>query len=314
MARIRTIKPEMLHHERLWEAEKITGLPLFRCWAGLIMHADREGLFKWSPNVLKGGITPFDQDLDFSMVLDVFHFMGKLIKYTDGRDTFGFISSFLVHQRIPKTEPQSKLPKPTDKNIQVIEFIDNTGEGIANFAKIKNNILQNFTKLNNVAWEGKGREGERTGKGRGIGRESEGNLEVETVDKMTSDDDDDFWSVEPVMQKVEVRTVKALSPKNRKRAEHLETAKRLLAFLNKIAGRGYRECDSNLDFIIDRLASGATEQQCKTLICRQFHDWSETPDMLEYMRPSTLFNKTKFETYLGKILDAPEEEEDIYLR
>jgi uncharacterized phage protein (TIGR02220 family) len=80
-----------------------------------------------------------------------------------------------------------------------------------------------------------------------------------------------------------------------------EEAKTVLGFLNEKTGKNYREVDSNLDFIIARLKSGVDIQTCKTLIARKVRDWTPKPEMVPYLRPETLFNKTKFETYLAEV-------------
>lgn len=91
-------------------------------------------------------------------------------------------------------------------------------------------------------------------------------------------------------------------PKASDKGKYKEVAERLLAFLNLRANRVFRPVGTNLDFIIARLKSGATEQDCKTLICRKIHDWRGT-EMERYLRPATLFNKTKFEQYLGELVE-----------
>ena len=78
-----------------------------------------------------------------------------------------------------------------------------------------------------------------------------------------------------------------------------EQAKEVLAFLNQKANRSYRFIDTNLDFIIARLKSGATVADCKAVVARKTRDWLSDPKMHEYLRPETLFSKSKFESYLG---------------
>lgn len=83
-------------------------------------------------------------------------------------------------------------------------------------------------------------------------------------------------------------------------------ATEVLNFLNQKANRNYRGQDQNgkptvnLKLIIDRLKTGATVQDCKTLIARKHRDWATDDKMRQYLRPATLFNATKFEQYLGE--------------
>lgn len=111
MMRIRTIKPEFFLHERLFEAEQQSGLPLRVAYAGLWCAADREGRFKWEPRRLGVQILPYDQ-VDFSRVLDALTTRGFIVKYASGTGEFGVIPSFTTHQVINNRERESELPDP----------------------------------------------------------------------------------------------------------------------------------------------------------------------------------------------------------
>lgn len=80
-----------------------------------------------------------------------------------------------------------------------------------------------------------------------------------------------------------------------------EEAKMILAFLNAKTGKKFREVPANLMLIQARLKSGVDVQTCRTLIMRKIHDWKEKPEMQVYLRPETLFGKTKFEGYLAEV-------------
>lgn len=82
-------------------------------------------------------------------------------------------------------------------------------------------------------------------------------------------------------------------------------ANEVLNFLNAKTGRTYRAVDTNLGFIIARLESGATVEDCRAIIAKKYREWKDDSKMDLYLRPATLFNKTKFEQYLGELL--PEE-------
>lgn len=83
-------------------------------------------------------------------------------------------------------------------------------------------------------------------------------------------------------------------------------AEEVLKFLNDKTKRKFRGLDANgrptpnLRFVMDRLKSGATVQDCKTVIARKFREWAGDDKMRQYLRPETLFNATKFEQYLGE--------------
>jgi len=78
-------------------------------------------------------------------------------------------------------------------------------------------------------------------------------------------------------------------------------AKEILDFLNNNCGRHYRVNEVNLGFIKQRLKSGVSITDCRSIIEAKRKEWQSKPDMEKYLRPATLFNKTKFEQYLGEL-------------
>lgn len=77
-----------------------------------------------------------------------------------------------------------------------------------------------------------------------------------------------------------------------------ESASAVLHFLNNESGRSFRETDTNLTFVRGRLMEdGVTIEGVKMMISRQCKLWKSDPKMCEYLRPETLFNKTKFDAY-----------------
>ena len=70
-----------------------------------------------------------------------------------------------------------------------------------------------------------------------------------------------------------------------------------LFFLNEQSGKGFRENETNLKLISQRLSEdGVDIEGVKKMIVRQCKRWKGT-EMAEYLRPETLFNKTKFDGY-----------------
>lgn len=78
----------------------------------------------------------------------------------------------------------------------------------------------------------------------------------------------------------------------------------ILEFLNGKARRHFRPVAANLKFIEARLAEGVSVQDLKTLTVRKCREWLGS-DMEKFLRPETLFNATKCQSYLGEI--EPEE-------
>lgn len=118
--RIRTIKPEFLSDEDLWDLEENTGIPgriIDRTYIGLWMIADREGRFEWRPRVIGPQVLPFWEKGDISRVLDALTTRGFVVKYAcgthkTGEKAYGFIPKFKDHQWINNKEFHSILPEP----------------------------------------------------------------------------------------------------------------------------------------------------------------------------------------------------------
>jgi hypothetical protein len=111
MGRIRTVKPEFPRHEGLYELEKKTGFPLRLIYLGLWMVADREGRFRWKPRILKLDVLPFDE-IDFSAALDALEAAGFIQRYQVNGEVYGWIPTFLKHQRPNVHEAASQIPEP----------------------------------------------------------------------------------------------------------------------------------------------------------------------------------------------------------
>lgn len=93
---------------------------------------------------------------------------------------------------------------------------------------------------------------------------------------------------------------KAKTPRQ-ERQELKSQALEVLNFLNEKTGRGYRAGKSHINLIMARLSSGVTVGQCFQVIAKKFRDWHEDEKMKMYLRPETLFNVKKFESYLGEV-------------
>ena len=143
--RIRTIKPEFYTHEKLFESEKESKLPLRLAFTGLWCAADREGRFKWEPRRLGVSILPYDQ-IDFSRVLDALTTRGFIRRYRVNGAEYGVIESFPRHQVINNRESPSVIPAPVDNE-----------EDMTRAPRVDDACP---TPLSLAQAEGKGREGE----------------------------------------------------------------------------------------------------------------------------------------------------------
>lgn len=78
-------------------------------------------------------------------------------------------------------------------------------------------------------------------------------------------------------------------------------AREVLDFLNTKTGRHYRPVAVNLDMIVARLKDGATVTQLRQVVAKKSREWKGDAKMDQYLRPATLFNRMKFEQYVGEL-------------
>ena len=87
--------------------------------------------------------------------------------------------------------------------------------------------------------------------------------------------------------------------KEEEREREKELYSSIVANLNEKAGTKFRaSSDRTQSLIRARLADGFTLDDFKTVIDKKCADWMDT-DYQQYLRPITLFDKTKFENYLN---------------
>lgn len=92
--------------------------------------------------------------------------------------------------------------------------------------------------------------------------------------------------------------------------KRLSLARPVLFYLNERAGRSFRETETNLKLIAMRLEEVLDDVEgVKKMIARQVLRWGADPKMAEYLRPETLFCKSKFSSYYDNrelpVTDAP---------
>ena len=72
-----------------------------------------------------------------------------------------------------------------------------------------------------------------------------------------------------------------------------------LLYLNTVSGKSFKvTTESNRKFVRARINEDYTMDDFKRVIDNQWLKWKDT-DMVEYMRPSTLFNAEKFQSYIN---------------
>ena len=87
-------------------------------------------------------------------------------------------------------------------------------------------------------------------------------------------------------------------PLNGKKAQAVE----VLDFLNSETGKAYRPVEANLQVIAARLREGYTVADMRKVIVRKCSQWRGDEKMEMYLRPATLFNKTKLAQYSGELV------------
>jgi hypothetical protein len=155
--RIRTIKPEFWTHpvmSRLDDATRLLAI-------GLLNLADDEGFFFADERLIRSALRPFDDDS--SIVRRSIEKLAKAgyigVREHDSHGPVGFVVSFADHQRVDRPKPSS-----------IKDLYDST---------INRRMIDDESLL-----EGKGREGNREGKGTG---------KVST----STEGFDEFWSAYP---------------------------------------------------------------------------------------------------------------------
>ena len=81
-------------------------------------------------------------------------------------------------------------------------------------------------------------------------------------------------------------------------------AEEVLAYFNEKAGTRFLKKGSNLELINARINEGYTLEDMKSVVDKKVLEWKGT-EMEKYLRPITIFNKTKFENYLNQKNESP---------
>ena len=82
-----------------------------------------------------------------------------------------------------------------------------------------------------------------------------------------------------------------------------QVAEKVIQYMNEKVGSTFSTKGSNIELISARIAEGFSISDFKLVIDKKVNDWKGT-DQQKYLRPITLFSKTKFENYLNGLNDA----------
>lgn len=86
---------------------------------------------------------------------------------------------------------------------------------------------------------------------------------------------------------------------NKKNSDVIDS---IIKYLNEKTNRNYSsKSTANRKFVAGRLKEGYTEKDLKKVIDTMCSKWLIDPKMNMYLRPETLFNATKFQTYINLV-------------
>ena len=78
--------------------------------------------------------------------------------------------------------------------------------------------------------------------------------------------------------------------------------KEVIDYLNNKLNTKYKYTNTRTEaFLKARVEEGYTVQDFQDVIDLKYQQWFDKPDMRKYLRPETLFNKTKFESYINEV-------------
>jgi uncharacterized phage protein (TIGR02220 family) len=73
---------------------------------------------------------------------------------------------------------------------------------------------------------------------------------------------------------------------------------RVMAKLRDASGIDYQDCDDHRSYVIGRLRDGIHELELRAVVAFCADKWEGNPDMVDYLRPKTLFGPRKIYDYL----------------
>jgi uncharacterized phage protein (TIGR02220 family) len=86
---------------------------------------------------------------------------------------------------------------------------------------------------------------------------------------------------------------------NKKNSDVIDS---IIKYLNEKTNRNYSsKSTANRKFVAGRLGEGYTEKDLKKVIDTMCSKWLRDSKMNMYLRPETLFNATKFQTYINLV-------------
>lgn len=94
-------------------------------------------------------------------------------------------------------------------------------------------------------------------------------------------------------------------------AELGREARSILQLLNEKAGKRFPASTTNVGIIIARLREGFTGNEVRQVVAMKVRAWNGDEKMRAYLRPETLFGRSKFSNYVGELehVDIPPDDD-----
>ena len=113
MARIRSVKPELFHHEGLASCSPHARL----LFIAMLQLADRSGRFRWLPMQVHAHAFPYEPGLSVHELAEELRGIGCVQVYRAGEKRYVDVLNFTKHQRVPNSEKPSTAPEPLEKTL-----------------------------------------------------------------------------------------------------------------------------------------------------------------------------------------------------
>ena len=175
---------------------------------------------------------------------------------------------------LAKPDPYTRTPGEDGKRIVLIDDHRPWGWRLVNHAKYK--ALRNMEQKREADRQ---RIAEKRKKNNGVATASQSVANVAHTDTDTDTDKSTVGQKAPNVARLEAGVV--------------------LAYLNEQASRDFRAVPANLGLIEARMKEGATIEDCKAVIDRKCREWKGS-EWEKFLRPATLFNASKFASYIGE--------------
>lgn len=333
MARIRSIKPDFFRHEALQDLEAANpGKYPMLVFAGLWTQCDRAGRFEWKPRTLKLDLLPF-LEFDIGATLELLVEGEFIERYEVNGRQYGMVCEWARHQIPGRDEPESDIPDPSGERTTYIrppngtvraKIYDRDGYRCKYCSMDLRNSPRMICLDHVIPYSSAGTNGERNlvtsckkcNAAKGARTPAEAGVEWPSgfgeayVDGrptlvngvLTGGGQPPDKEGVRVGEIGKVGVVSGSAPDAAALGrERRKQAAEIIAFLNAKAGRNFDVNGANADHVVARLKDGESQDDCRAVIALKCRQWKGDEKMAMYLRPETLFSRTKFASYKGEL-------------